>query len=88
MAEKIGGLGINQVPWEVVAFVRPHRHFCGFVTALGVLLLTSAFQCLAQTANQAQLTREQAPSAFPPTVPPTGAEGGNVAAAPGDADLG
>src|SRR5438445_9048160 len=72
----------------MVAFVRPHRHFCGFVTALGVLLLTSAFQCLAQTANQAQLAREQAPSAFPATVPPSGAEGGNVAAAPGDADLG
>jgi len=55
---------------------------------LGVLFLISAIQCSAQTANQAQLTREQAPSAFPPTVPPTGAEGGNVAAAPGDADLG
>src|SRR5256885_1917804 len=41
----------------------------------------------AQTANQAQLTREQAPPAFPSTVP-SGPEGGNVAAAPGDADLG
>jgi len=53
-----------------------------------VLVFTSATESRAQTANQAQLTREQAPSAFPPTVPPTGAEGGNVAAAPGDADLG
>src|SRR5437762_4788818 len=67
--------------------MRPPRHFCGLVT-LGVLFLTSAIESPAQTANQAQLTREQAPSAFPPTVPPTGAEGGNVAAAPGDADLG
>jgi hypothetical protein len=53
-----------------------------------VLLLASAIECSAQTANQAQLTREQAPSAFPPTVPPTGAVGGNVVSAPGDADLG
>src|SRR5437899_12843209 len=55
---------------------------------LCVLLFASANEGLAQTANQAQLTREQAPSAFPPTVPPSGAEGGNVAAPPGDADLG
>jgi hypothetical protein len=53
-----------------------------------VLILIAANEGWAQTANQAQLTREQAPSAFPSTVPPTGAEGGNVAAAPGDADLG
>ena len=53
-----------------------------------MLLFTSVSEGWAQTANQAQLTREQAPSAFPSTVPPTGAEGGNVAAAPGDADLG
>jgi hypothetical protein len=74
----------------VAALVRSRldRHLCGFVTALCVLFLISANQSPAQTANQAQLTREQAPSAFPPTVPPTGVEGGNVAAAPGDADLG
>jgi hypothetical protein len=70
--------------------VRPRLdpHLCGFVTTLWVVFFISANQSGAQTANQAQLTREQAPSAFPPTVPPTGAEGGNVAAAPGDADLG
>jgi len=67
---------------------RLDRHLCGFVTALFVLVFTSTTESWAQTANQAQLTREQAPSAFPATVPPTGAEGGNVAAAPGDADLG
>ena len=74
----------------MVALVKPHlrRHLFGFVTTLCVLVLTSAIDGWAQTANQAQLTREQAPSAFPSTVPPTGAEGGNVAAAPGDADLG
>jgi len=42
----------------------------------------------AQTANQAQLTREQAPSPFTPTVPPSAVEGGHVVAAPGDADFG
>jgi len=60
----------------------------GLVTTLGVLLFISANSGRGQSADQAQLTREQAPSAFPGTVPPTGAEGGNVAAAPGDADLG
>ncbi len=68
--------------------LRSGRHLCGFVTTLCVLLFNSANEGLAQTANQAQLTREQAPSAFPSTVPPSGAEGGNVATAPGDADLG
>src|SRR5207247_11357202 len=53
-----------------------------------VLFFISANDGAAQTANQAQLTREQAPSAFPPTTPPSGAEGGNVVSAPGDADLG
>jgi len=53
-----------------------------------VLLLVAANKGWGQSADQAQLTREQAPSAFSGTVPPTGAEGGNVAAAPGDADLG
>src|SRR5882762_4292139 len=74
----------------MVALVRLRldRHLCGFVTTLCVLVFTSANEGSAQTANQAQLTREQAPSAFPPSVPPSGAEGGNVAAAPGDADLG
>jgi hypothetical protein len=42
----------------------------------------------AQTANQAQLTREQAPSPFTPTVPASAVGGGPVVAAPGDADLG
>ena len=41
-----------------------------------------------QSANQAQSTRELAPSPFPPTLPPGGVEGGHVGAAPGDADLG
>ena len=62
--------------------------FCRFVAALCVFLFAWANEGLAQTANQAQLTREQAPPAFPSTVPPSGAEGGNVATAPGDADLG
>jgi hypothetical protein len=52
-----------------------------------VFFFALANHASAQTANQAQLTREQAPSAFPSTVP-TGPESGNVAAAPGDADLG
>src|SRR4030095_3374940 len=60
----------------------------GFVTTLCVLFVTSTNDGSAQTANQAQLTREQAPSAFPTTGPPSAVEGGNVAAAPGDADLG
>ncbi len=74
----------------MVALVRPRLdlHLCRFVTTLCVLFFTSGNEGSAQTANQAQLTREQAPSAFPPTVPPGGPEGGNVAAAPGDADLG
>src|SRR5256886_4865567 len=42
----------------------------------------------AQTANQAQLTREQVPSPFAPTVPASAVGGGPVVAAPGDADLG
>jgi hypothetical protein len=42
----------------------------------------------AQTANQAQLTREQAPSPFAPTVPASAVGGGPAVAAPGDADLG
>ncbi len=67
---------------------RLDRPLCGLITTLCVLVFVSATESWAQTANQAQLTREQAPSAFPGTVPPTGAEGGNVAAAPGDADLG
>lgn len=53
-----------------------------------MLVFASANEGRAQTADQAQLTREQAPPAFPSTAPPTGAEGGNVAAAPSDADLG
>jgi hypothetical protein len=70
--------------------VRPRldRPLCGLITTLCVLVFALANEGRGQTANQAQLTREQAPSAFPGTIPPTGAEGGNVAAAPGDADLG
>jgi hypothetical protein len=56
--------------------------------AVCVLFFTFANDSSAQTADQAQLTREQAPSAFPPTGPPSAVEGGTVAAAPGDADLG
>jgi hypothetical protein len=74
----------------VVALVRPRYHLCGFVTALCVLIFATANEALAQSVqpNQAQLTREQAPSPFPPTVPPSGVEGGHIVAAPGDADLG
>jgi hypothetical protein len=57
------------------------------VITLCLLFLSAVNDGSAQTANQAQLTREQAPSAFPATVP-SSAEGGNVAAAPGDAELG
>jgi hypothetical protein len=73
----------------VVVLVRPRldRSFCGLVAGLCVLFFSTS-KSSAQTANQAQLTREQAPPAFPTTAPPTGAEGGNVATAPGDADLG
>ena len=67
---------------------RLHPHRVGFVTILCVLCFTLANEGSAQTANQAQLTREQAPSPFPPTVPPSAVEGGHVVAAPGDADLG
>jgi hypothetical protein len=63
------------------------RYLCGLLTTLCVLVFAPD-EARAQTANQAQLTREQAPSAFPSDVPPTGSEGGNVAVAPGDADLG
>jgi hypothetical protein len=72
----------------MVALVKPGCHLRGFVTVLCVLFFSSANESPAQTADQAQLTRDQAPSPFAPTVPPTGAEGGHVVAAPGDADLG
>ena len=65
-----------------------HSHLAGFVTIVCVLSFILINEGFAQSANQAQLTREQAPSAFPPTAPPSAVEGGNVAAAPGDADLG
>ena len=67
---------------------RLHPRLAGFVTILCVLFFISANKGLAQTANQAQLAREQAPSPFPPTTPPSAVEGGHVVAAPGDADLG
>jgi hypothetical protein len=72
----------------VLVRARLNRHLCGLVTTVCVLFFVSANEGAAQTANQAQLTREQAPSAFPPTVPSTGGEGGNVVATPGDTDLG
>jgi hypothetical protein len=70
--------------------VRPciHLHRGGIVTIACALSFVLAREGSAQSANQAQLAREQAPSAFPPTVPPSGVEGGHVVAAPGDADLG
>ena len=73
----------------MVVFVRSRldRHLSGLVATLCALFFTFANEGSAQTANQAQLTREQAPSAFPSTVP-SGPESGNVVAAPGDADLG
>jgi hypothetical protein len=64
----------------------PYR--TGFVAILCALCFIVANEGSAQSANQAGLTREQAPSPFPPTVPPSETEGGQVAAAPGDADLG
>jgi len=73
----------------MAVFVKPclDRHLSWLVATLCVLFFTFANEGSAQTANQAQLTREQAPSAFPSTVP-SGPEAGNVVAAPGDADLG
>ncbi len=73
----------------MVLFVR-HRlnpHLSGLVATLCALFFTLADEGWAQTANQAQLTREQAPSAFPAPVP-SGPEGGNVTGAPGDSELG
>ncbi len=66
--------------------LRPYR--AGFVAILCALCFSVANESFAQSANQAQLTREQAPSPFAPTVPPSGVEGGHAVAAPGDADLG
>jgi hypothetical protein len=67
---------------------RFHPHRIGFITILCWFVFIFANEGFAQTANQAQLTREQAPSPFPPTVPPSAAEGEHVVAAPGDTDLG
>ena len=64
----------------------PYR--IGFAAILCALCFIVANEGSAQSANQAQLTRDQAPAPFPPTVPPTGVEGGHAVAAPGDADLG
>jgi len=68
--------------------LRVRLHLAEFVALLCVLCFCPVYEGFAQTANQAQLTREQAPSPFPPTVPPSAVEGGHVVAAPGDADLG
>jgi hypothetical protein len=61
-----------------------------FVTTLCVLFFVVANEGSAQAVrpDQAQLTREQAPSPFAPTVPPGAVEEGHVVAAPSDADLG
>ena len=67
---------------------RPRPQRTGFVAILCALCFIVSNEGSAQSADQAQLTREQAPSPFPPTVPPRGVEGGHVAAASGDADLG
>jgi len=67
---------------------RLHPNQAWVIAILCAFCFIPANEGFAQSANQAQLTREQAPSPFPPTVPPGGVEGGNVAAAPGDADLG
>jgi hypothetical protein len=72
--------------------VRPrlYRDLGVFVTTLCVLFFLSANEGSAQAVrpDQAQLTREQAPSPFAPTVPPGAVEGGPVVAGPSDADLG
>jgi hypothetical protein len=70
--------------------VRPrvHCHQARLAASVCVLVFVLVHEGFTQTANQAQLTREQAPSPFPPTVPPSAAEGGHVVAAPGDTDLG
>lgn len=69
---------------------RVHRHLGVFVTTLWVLFFLSANEGSAQAVrpDQAQSTREQAPSPFAPTVPPGAVEDGHVVAAPSDADLG
>jgi hypothetical protein len=67
---------------------RFHPHRIGFITILCWFVFIFANEGFAQTANQAQLTREQAPSPFAPTVPASAVGGGPVVAAPGDADLG
>jgi len=91
MADQIYGLRYETGGFKkAVARARPPLlpHRVGFLATLCVLCFLLANESLAQTANQAQLTREQAPSPFAPTVPPSAVEGGHVVAAPGDADLG
>lgn len=58
-----------------------------FDAILCAVCFIAANESSAQSANQAQLTRDQAPSPFAPTGP-SGVESSNVTAAPGDADLG
>lgn len=67
--------------------IRPYR-LKGAAALLSALCFVLAVDGSAQTVSQAQATREQAPSPFPPTAPASGAEGDNVAAALGDSDLG
>jgi hypothetical protein len=67
---------------------RAHSHLVGVIASLCAFGFILANEGSAQTANQAQLTREQAPSPFAPTVPASPVGGGPVVAAPGDADLG
>src|SRR6266566_2747194 len=76
--------------WVTHVRQRLQSHRVWFIATLCVLCFILVNKGSAQTAqpNQAQLTREQAPSPFAPTVPPSAVEGGHVVAAPGDADLG
>ena len=63
-------------------------HQAGSVAILCALWFIVANEAYAQNPNQAQSTRDLAPPGFPSTVPPSGVEGGQLPAAPGDADLG
>jgi hypothetical protein len=67
---------------------RVHSHQARLVAGVSVLIFVLVHEGFTQTANQAQLTREQAPSPFAPTVPASPVGAGPVVAAPGDADLG
>jgi hypothetical protein len=77
--------------WKLrVVPVKPRLHIrpTWFVAIVCACCFILSNHVSAQSANQATLTREQAPSPFVPTGPPSAAEGGHAVAAPGDADLG